>query len=635
MGKLCLHIYRLKNIRAGTIALMFALALPVVIGFLALSIDVPFWFAQKTALQTATDAGAIKAARDLATNAGTTPATLKSDALAAAIAASNGQFQLDNTDFSIKQLADNRQVEADASVPAPKFFSAVTYPVPVNIHASSTAGVAYSTISTQGTCYAIDSFNYLYSTGFGTIDTSHSSGIDGYKCGTPPAPPSAYDAYCGGGVLGCSLDVLGLGNDLLPFAFQIGAGGGNGGLAPVLGTVLNTVTNLLGNSTNIMSGAPLVLGPNSAQCPGNACTVTAGTYIGGITVQPGVSVSFVPNGANDDFLIENGDLVVSTQDSISAPNAIFFMIGSKPGAYIAETQVQVNTAPINNGAIILTSKSTFTSSSLIGTQTSAPLSAMPYAQTQAQSAGLLSLLGLPGQNLVGTNFESVVATCPQATSICTNPSEQAPVFQSTLIPGLGTLQALLPALTNSVIAADILSSEGETSTTTVTSGLTLANGVPTDWQQSETASSTLTNTLQTLPNALNALGHSLGFGISGLLALAVDPVLQPLLNAIAPNVTNSQSTSASGVFAGQTLNGAPACGGQNMLYSAQITPNYGPGFTDVLDASGENGAGGAVTTSDTITICGNSQIASITPITPGTTLVSSTAAGASTLALLK
>lgn len=626
MGKLCLDIPRLKSARAGTIAVMFALALPVVIGFAGLTIDVPFWYAQKTALQTATDAGAIKAARDLAANAATTPATLQSDALAAAIAASNGQFQLNTADFTVKQLVDKRQVEADAAVPAPKFFSAISYPLPVTIKASSTAGVAYSTISTQASCYAIDSFNYLYSTGFGTIDTSHSSGLDSYKCGSAPTPPSAYNAYCGGGVLGCSLDVLGLGNDLLPFAFQIGAAGGNGGLAPVLGSVVNTLTNLLGNSTNTMSSAPLVLGPNTAQCPGNVCTVTAGTYVGGITVQPGVTVNFVPNGANDDFLIENGDLVVSTQDSISAPNATFFMIGARPGAYIAETQVNVNTAPINSGAIILTSKSTFTSSSLIGTQTSAPISAMPYAQQQAETQGLLSLLGLPGGNLVGTNFESVVATCPQAASNCSNPNEQTPVFQSTLIPGLGTLEGLIPGLTDSLAALAILSSEGETSTTTVTSGLTLANGVATDWQQSETANSTLTNTLQTLPNVLKSLG------VGGLL---VTGVLQPILNAIAPNVTNSQSITASGVVPGQTSNGAPACGGSSVIYSAQITPNYGPGFTDVLNASGENGASGAVTTSDTITICGASQVATITPITPGTALVSSTAAGASTLALLK
>jgi Flp pilus assembly protein TadG len=617
-----LRLNRFPKSRRAGIAVMTALSLPVIIAAGGFTVDVGIWDGQQTALQAATDAGAVKDARDLAINPATTQATLAADALAAANAASAQQFNLAAGNLTVTQLADTRQVQVSAAIPAEHFFSQVLFPNAVNIRASSTAGIAYSTISSQATCYAVNGYTYFYSTGFGTIDTSHTSGLDSFKCGAPPTVPAAYNVYCGGGVLGCSLDVLGLGNTLLPFAFQIGPNGGPGGATPVLATVVQTLTSLLGGVTG--SPAMLTLNQGSALCPGNVCTVTAGVYNGGITFGPGLTIAFEPSGSSNVFLIENGNLVINTQDTLenTDPSAVFFMGGANPGAYVAATQVQINTAPINNGAIILTSKSTFTSSSLIGTQTSAPLSAMAAAQQDALTNGLLSTLGLPGQNLVGTNFISVVATCALATSTCPSPSTQPPLIQNTPIPSLGLLGALVPNLT----LTQLLSAEGETSTTTITSGDAFANGVATDWSQQETATSTLTNTLQTLPSALNNLG------LSGLL---YGGLVQGVLNLIAPSETASQSIAASGVFTGQTSQGTPSCSGQPTLYTQTITPAYSPGFTDILNSAGQNGATGAFTTTDTVTVCGTSPLASITPITPGTTIVASTAGGASTITLLR
>jgi len=602
---------------------MTALSLPVVIAAGGLTVDVGIWDGQQTVMQAATDAAAVKAARDLAINPATSSATLAADALAAANAASAQQFGLTGGNLTVTQLVDARQVQVSAAIPAEHFFSQILFPNAVTIRASSTAGIAYSTISSQATCYAVDGFTYLYSTGFGTIDTAHSSGLDSFKCGTPPTAPAGYNAFCGGGVLGCNLDVLGLGSTLLPFAFQIGPNGGPGGISPVLATVTQTLTSLLGGATG---GTPamLTLNQGSALCPGNICTINAGVYNGGITFGPGLTIAFEPSGTSNVFLIENGNLVINTQDTLenTDPSAIFFMGGATPGAYVAATEVQVNTAPINNGAIILASKSTFTSSSLIGTQTSAPLSAMPAAQQAALTNGLLSIVGLPGQNLVGTNFISVLATCSQATSTCTSPTTTAPLIQNTPIPSLGLLAVLVPNLT----LAQLLSAEGETSTTTITSGDTFANGVATDWSQQETATSTLTNTVQTLPLVLNNLG------LSGLL---YGGLVQGVLNLIAPNQTATQSIASSGVFAGQSSQGSPSCAGQPTLYTQTITPAFSPGFTDILNTAGQNGATGGFTSTDTVTICGSSPLASVTPITPGTTIVASTAGGASTITLLR
>jgi Flp pilus assembly protein TadG len=621
--------------RRASIAVMTALSLPMIVAIGGFTVDVGIWDGQQTALQAATDAGAVKAARDLAENAATAPATLEADAVAAANAASQNQFNLSSADLTTTQLTDARQVQVSASVPAQHFFSQVLFPTAVNISASSTAGVAYNTVSTQAKCYAVDSYTYLYSTGFGTIDTSHSAGIDPFQCGgTLPAAPAAYNAFCGGGVLGCDLDVLGLGNDLLPFAFQIGATGGPGGLTPVVGTTVVTLANvvqtldaLLGGSALGGTPTPLVLTQGSSLCPGNVCTIAAGIYNGGITFGPNLTIDFVASGANNVFFIENGNLVINNQDTLNAtdPNALFFFGGASPGAYVAATQVEINTAPITSGSIILASTSTFQSDSLIGTQTSAPLSSMPAAQQDALNSGLLSILGMPGQNLVGTNFVSVIGVCPQATSTCSNPETQPAQNQSTIIPSLGVISAILPSVTQSSALLAMISNEGETSTTTITSGVTFGNGVPTNWSQSETANNTLTNTINQVSAVLGKLG---------LPALLTAPV-QGVLNLIAPSESSTQTFADAGVFTGQTSIGAPTCSGQPVLYSKTIAPGFGPGFTDVLNTAGENGAAAGVATSDTVTICGTSPVASITPITPGTTIVASTAGGSSTLMLLK
>lgn len=593
--------------RAG-VALMVGLASPVLIGVTGFAVDASFWVGQHTTLQTATDAAAFKAARDLATLPSTSPAILASDALAAANLAVAGRMTLTSNQIAVTQLTDTRQVKVSASIPGAKFFSQILDASPVTISATSVAGVSYSTVSTQATCYAADSYNYLYSTGFGTIDTAHSAGLDSFKCGSPPPPPAVYNSYCGGGVLGCSLNLLNAGSFLLPFAIQVGPGTTSGGLPVLLTPVINTLTALLGGANASGPGAMTFIGPGSPQCTGTICAVPAGVYNGGLTILPGITANFGPG----NFVIENGNLAISTQASLGANTATFYFGGANPGGFVEYSQIVVNTAPINNGSIIFKSIAPFNSSSIIGTQTSSPLSVAPYAQNYASTQGLLSILGLPGQNLVGTNFISAIGICPQATATCTNPQNQSATRQAALLPSLNVLDTLL----SGTQLASLISSQGEISTTTITSGVTYANGVPTDWTQTDTAQSTLSTTPGLLQLLLNLLG----------------------LGALGNPQTVNQTTTAANVFPGQTSRGTPSCTGQPVLFSH----NYGgsgisAGFTDILQTAGQNGATGYNTMSDAITICGSTpaNIASITPLGTGTQLVSSTAAGASAIYLLQ
>ena len=455
-------IGRLGTQRRAGIALMVGLSLPFLIGAAGFATDSAFWFAQHAALQSAADAGAVAAARDLETNPGVAQAALESDAVAAANAASSGQFGLTAAGLTVSTLPnDPRQVEADATAPAKLFFSPYSRIGNFNIHTSAVAGVAYSLISTQASCQALDSFTYLYSTGFGTLETAHSSGIDPYTCGQQAAvPPLPYDAYCDGGVVSCPVTQItnalsiNVGGSLLPLAFQVEPNGYcNSTMVacalPALSSVAATIPSLLGAATSTSTGPPAVFQQGAASCPSNVCTITAGVYPGGIVIGPGVTFNFATNGSglgNHYFLLLNGNLVISSQAVLGSGgnNFIFFMLGATPGAYVAETQVQVNLAPISQGALTYSSTATLHYSTALGAQISAPLSSMPYAEAQAASPsmGLLGYLGGPGGNLIGANYESVVSVCGQATTLCATPLDvQGPVDQSALIPSLNPCPA--------------------------------------------------------------------------------------------------------------------------------------------------------------------------------------------------
>ncbi len=109
------------------------------------------------------------------------------------------------------------------------------------------------------------------------------------------------------------------------------------------------------------------------------------------------------------------------------------------------------------------------------------------------------------------------------------------------------------------------------------------------------------------------------------------------------SLSNPASSNASGVFAGPISSGAAVTGcsgGMTNFYAGNSTipSSFGPVFTNLVSSS--NTANGQtlalVTTTDSIMICGTeSRAVSIAQIFPGQSMTGATAAGASTLALLK
>jgi len=687
---------RLRASRRAGLALMTGLALPFLIGAAGLATDSAFWFAQHSALQSAVDAGAVAAARDMETiPAGAanpdaiTPAII-TDVVTAANNASSNQFGLTAASLNIRTLGaasqggDPRRVQVDATAPAKLFFSPAVHMGNFNISTRAVAGVSYSLISTQATCQALDSFTYIYSTGFGTLETAHSSGIDPYTCGQAAiVPPLPVDTYCNGGILGCLLAQvttplgLNIGGALMPVAFQVEPSSSStpnnsaGPATMVLSSVLATIPSLLGGMTSTTTGTPTTFQQGSASCPNSVCTITAGVYAGGIVIGPNVTFNFAANGSGatkNYFVLLNGNLVISTQAKLGAStgtnNFTFFMIGATPGAYVAETQVQLNLAPIAQGGITYTSTSNFAYNSLLGTQISAPYSQMPYAEQQAAtgSAGLLGNFTLPGGNVVGSNYVTVLGVCSQATSFCTTAaSTVGPQYLTTLMPGgsgaLATVQSSLNSLslpftsfTSSLFTG--ISGSGTTTSTTFSSGVQIANGTPTDWTQTETQSANINSR----PQSVNSLLSGLSSALNQILAILFPSSLTSAVNNVYAYITgvsslpNPGSANASGLFTGQTTqlasgSSTPGCAtGATNLYAGtvNITPNFGPVFSNLAYSSTSNTSAQslALTTTDNILICGTtSQATTIAQIMPGQTgqtgMTGSAAAGASTLALLQ
>jgi len=81
----------------GAITLMFALLLPIIVGFIGLGVEVGIWYGAKRSLQTAADAAAISAAYEI--SAGSSTATIKTAAEADAVR--------NNYDTSIGTIAVN------------------------------------------------------------------------------------------------------------------------------------------------------------------------------------------------------------------------------------------------------------------------------------------------------------------------------------------------------------------------------------------------------------------------------------------------------------------------------------------------------------------------------------------------
>jgi len=146
--------------RAAGVAIIVALSTPLLIGFVALAVDIGYWFEKQEALQSAADAAAISAAQaeiNYSEMSGVSPASLTTSyalpfAVTAANNATNGQFNLTPSTLTLTAGASTDDFDASsgiipwtatATAPRARFFSPV--------HGMGVGGVLPGTQSASAT----------------------------------------------------------------------------------------------------------------------------------------------------------------------------------------------------------------------------------------------------------------------------------------------------------------------------------------------------------------------------------------------------------------------------------------------------------------------------------------------------
>lgn len=142
---ICTHtMIRFARNRSGALGMVFALALPMVVGFTGLGVDATFWIGEKNKLQSATDSAAVSAA--YAAHSGANATSIRSEAgthyqKIYGTEASQITYQTQNPPISGALAGDTAAVSISATKPQPTYFSSVFGVKNVNVGAKSVAKV--------------------------------------------------------------------------------------------------------------------------------------------------------------------------------------------------------------------------------------------------------------------------------------------------------------------------------------------------------------------------------------------------------------------------------------------------------------------------------------------------------------
>ncbi len=447
--------------RRAAVALIVAIAAPLLIGVTALGTDTAYWYGSQEAVQTAVDAAAFSAAHFATAN--TPAAVIEAVAVQAANQAANNQFpgtsqcainpnacEFNSQNLTASVIPDSTytaapgqpgcykkgkgngggeikcppsppgpggddsgsgatssatatassssaSVSVTATIPQPTFFigalmnmnpnlqqqaasiTQTNYIPPANDSCSTPTGITYVMPGTN---------NY-------GLGSGHGGGVDYSACGsvtsqfTPPPLLPAQSGYLkqsafylndnGGQVpttpSGIPTQAPGC-NSLYDSSQPSTAQGGpntatSDGMTVYFGPATAT-SNGPGNGKGPGKGpkqdttysfSPIIVQPGSSFCDtSNNCTIPAGAYCGGIQINPGVTVNFVAANGSSNFLILDGNLVISSDGVTYGPqndqSAAFYFGGSLVGSLVQNTLTAVYPGEIQNGTLVYTTTTT-------------------------------------------------------------------------------------------------------------------------------------------------------------------------------------------------------------------------------------------------------------------------------------
>jgi Flp pilus assembly protein TadG len=286
--------------RRGNAVVLFALALPVLLGAVGLAVDYTIMNGDRTKMQSAADAAALNAARELqlapngTNDVAATARAYAQATLAKAVPGLRTQVTANVLDSSTVQVAITATYQ-------PAVFRVIA-PAPVQLSVLAVARSAGYPICALG----------LDSGGAGTIHLEANAQVTAKDC-------SVYsDSKSTQGLRSVQSAVLTAGM----ICSVGGKVGSNANFTPA------PLTDCPSLADPLASRAPPPVDGCKAMglvINGQTTTLTPGTYCSGLTVTGGANVTLTPGV----YVIKDGPLVVDTGSSFRANNAGIYMLGNK------------------------------------------------------------------------------------------------------------------------------------------------------------------------------------------------------------------------------------------------------------------------------------------------------------------
>jgi Flp pilus assembly protein TadG len=295
--------------RSGAVAVVFALSLPILIGFTGLAIDTGVWFQNRSKIQLAADAAAIAGAHELA--AGQAAGSISTAAQTAAT-----QNGMPPATATVSATASGAQVAVTAQMPAPLYFSQLFMPNPVTISATATAS-----FTTEPFCILA-----LDRTASGVITDKGNGALIANGCGVQANSSSstALSTNGNGTLQAQSICVTG------------GYSGGNYSPTP------KTHCPPLPDPLAALAPPPV----GTCQTFHNTPPILPGTYCGGISLAGQANVTLQPGL----YVLKDGGLSMSGSTSLQGTGVTFYLTGNSPTISIAGGTTVKLSAPVDNSA---------------------------------------------------------------------------------------------------------------------------------------------------------------------------------------------------------------------------------------------------------------------------------------------
>ena len=296
--------------RTGTIATVFALGLPVMVGLTGLSIDVGIWYQQDAQIQLAADAAAIAGARELGVG--------QSGKVAAAAQTSAGLNGFTSAGgATVATSISGSVVTATISAPTPLYFTSLFVSNPAKLRAAASASftstpICFMALHPSGTS--------VVGNGISSVLLANGCAVQVNSTGTP--------------------DIVGASGDSFT-ASSICVAGTHGA-----GTYTPTPQDHCTVEPDPLAGLPA---PSVGACTYTNYSVThtpaarlsPGVYCGGISASGQAALTLNPG----TYILKDGGLKLSGQASITGSGVMLFLTGNGSGIAMTGTTTVHLSAP--------------------------------------------------------------------------------------------------------------------------------------------------------------------------------------------------------------------------------------------------------------------------------------------------